>query len=217
MMCSSGLMIRWSARVVLGASVLFPTGCGSRHNAAVTSIQSTAVTRPAPSPARQANPPATTQATAPTKTYENSQFGIRICYPASWQPEKSRTAVLAVAAPAGTAAGYSSLSLDIPKMPWHIKNVIPMAVVAHDYVADLQKDQIPDASVQEEVSITVPDANARRITSVGHENGKPSIDVAVILIHADQVYILSADSDDIGRSVARQAIDSAVASLKWTK
>ena len=95
--------------------------------------------------------------------------------------------------------------------------MIPISIVSSDYISDLKKNQIPDAVVQEEIAITVPDASARRITSAGHEKGKSSIDVAVIMIHADQVFILSADSDDAGRALARATIDAAVASLKWSK
>jgi hypothetical protein len=194
------------------------TGCGSRH--ATPAAIAPAVTRPALQAKATLSPQhvaATVPASQPVATYANTSAGICLSYPANWKPEKAKTAAFAVAGPTGTTRGYSSLSLDIPKMPWHIKDMIPMMVVAHDYVSDLRQNQIPDAQVQQETDITVPGASARRITCAGHENGKTSIDVAVILIHADQVYILSADSDDAGRMAARHAIDDAVASLKWTK
>jgi hypothetical protein len=207
-----------SVFLLFAPAIFLIAGCGHHSGAApVVPAHSSAGTMPASVATTSGSATVPTAAAAPVQTYSNPTAGIQLSYPASWKPEKAQTAVLAVAAPAGTSPGYSSLSLDIPKLPWHIKNMIPISVVSSDYISDLKKNQITDAVVQEETTINVPDASARRITSVGHENGKPSIDVAVIMVHADQVFILSADSDDAGKDLARKTIDSAVASLKWTK
>jgi len=95
--------------------------------------------------------------------------------------------------------------------------MITVNMVASGYISDLKKNQIHDAVVNERVPITVSGCAGQRITSKGHENGQLSIDVAIILIHADKVYILSADSDEAGCDTARKTLDAAVASLKWTK
>ena len=93
--------------------------------------------------------------------------------------------------PKSTGSGYSSLSLDIPKLPWHLPGMISVNMVANGYISDLKKNQIHDAVVKENHPVTVAGCPGREITSKGHENGKPSIDVAVVLVHADQVYILA--------------------------
>jgi hypothetical protein len=158
--------------------------------------------------------PATSPASA---TFEDKNAGIRLTYPGDWQPEKAQTALLDVAAPEADNKGYSSLSLDIPKLPWHPPGFITCGEVESGYVDDLKKNQIHDAKVDENVKITVPDSSARRVKCSGHEDGKTMIDVAVLIVHADRVYILSCDSDDAGYVAARAALDAAVASIQWVK
>ena len=148
--------------------------------------------------------------------YTDAASGIRFGYPSTWVPEKAKTAVLAVEAPA--RVGCASLCLDVPPMPLKLRlPMIPMGLVTSHYVEDLRKGQIPDAQVQESVDVSVPGASARRIVARGHENGRVRIDDAVFLVRRGQVYILSTDSDDKGAAAARAALDSAVASVQWAK
>lgn len=158
--------------------------------------------------------------TAPVlATFENKANGVRFKYPADWQAEKAQTAVFAVAAPAGAAGsgGYSSLSLDIPKLPWHPFGILPIGSVESGYVKDLKKNQIHDAVEKESVDLKIPGAVARRVRCEGHEDGKPAIDVAVLIVHADRVYIFSCDSDNGGYAAARGALDGAIGTLEWMK
>lgn len=206
------------------------SGCGGRKQS-VAQVHPTASTAPAiphdPAPmVATTSPvlppvamkiPASAPVIMPTKTFQNAAGGISLSYPADWKPQPAKTSVLSVANLPSTAAGHASLSLDIPKLPWHVPGMIPIGIVTNDYASDVRKNQIPDAVVEENVTITVPDAKARRITSVGHSAGKPAIDVAVIMVHNDQVYILSVDSDDTGRDLADKVLDAAVISVKWTK
>ncbi len=204
--------MRLTSRCVVLLACL-TAGCGSRHSTA------SVVARPAasskPTPATSSTSPSASP--LPVQTYSNAAAGIQFDYPRDWKPERAQTACFDVTAPIGTGGAYASLSLDIPKLPWHIRNMIPMGIVARDYISDLKKGQIPDAVVKEQTNIPVPDASARRITCEGNEKGRPTTDVAVILIHSDQVFILSADSDASCKALARRTLDEAVASLKWTK
>ncbi len=125
--------------------------------------------------------------------------------------------MLDIAAPESKDSGYSSLSLDVPKLPWHPPGFITCGEVESGYVDDLKKNQIHDAQVDESVKVKVPDSSARRVKCSGHEDGKPMIDVAVLIVHSDRVYILSCDSDDAGYATSRAALDAAVESIQWIK
>jgi hypothetical protein len=179
-------------------------GCGHHQSNVVT-------TRANASPSPTTVPAAVTDSSI--RTFQSSPAAVQFNYPADWIINKAQTAIFAIAKPNSS----SSLSLDIPKLPWHLPGMITVNMVANGYVSDLKKHQIHDAVVKEECPLTVCGASGRRITCAGHQNGNSSIDVAVVLIHADQVYILSADSDQAGYDSARKTLDAAVASLKWTK
>lgn len=158
----------------------------------------------------------TAPATSPSVvTFENKEAGVRLMYPADWVPEKGSKSMVDVAAPGEKA--YASLSVDIPKLPWHPPGMLPLFEIQSGYVSDLKKNLIHDAQVDESVKVTVPDSSARRVKCSGHVNGKAMIDVAVLIVHADRVYILSCDGDDAGYATARAALDASVASIQWIK
>jgi hypothetical protein len=102
-------------------------------------------------------------------------------------------------------------------LPWHPPGMISCWEVAHGYISDLKKNQIHDANVDENIVVKVPGSSARRVKCSGHENGKVMIDVAILIVHADRVYILSCDGDDAGSAAARAALDASLASLEWVK
>ena len=130
-----------------------------------------------------------------TKTYHCPTADIQFDYPSEWQPDAATTSLFTVTAP---TTSHCCLNLDVPTLPWHPRGMITVNMVADGYERDLKKNQIHDAVQEEACSVSVPDAQAKRITTCGHENGKTLIDMAVILIHADRVYILSTDTDDQG-------------------
>ncbi len=148
-----------------------------------------------------------------TCTFTDPKAGIALCYPAAWHPRPAKTAELAVACPSCSA----SLQLDVPAMDWH-PPFIPVGMVTAKYVEALKQSDLPDAAVQETTDLKVAGATARRVTTRGHaRSGTPSVDTAVVIVHAGQVFILSCDSDDAGSATARHALDAATASVRWTK
>ncbi len=145
--------------------------------------------------------------------------GIQFAYPSDWQPTKGQTALFAVTAPRQDFSSpvAPSLNLDVPKLPWHIPGFISVGMVVSGYIDDLKKNQIHDAVVEEQHRVSVCGESARQVTCTGHVDGRPSTDVAIVCVHADRVYIFSADSDPAGCDCARKALEAAVASAKWTK
>jgi hypothetical protein len=195
-------------RTLAAGLMMSAMGCSHRQSGAVTASVSKpaplAAVAPAPSPAQ-------------ARTFCGS--GFQFDYPSDWQPTRGQTAVFAITAPMNPPAATTkpSLCLDVPKLPWHLPGMITAGMVASGYVSDLKKNQIPDAVLMEETPITVDGESAKRVTCTGHVAGKTSTDVAIILVHSDRVYILSADSDDPGCGCARKTLDEAATTWKWTK
>jgi hypothetical protein len=151
-----------------------------------------------------------------TQEFRDKAAGVHFNYPAGWTSPAQHTSLLNVIDPVAADDG-ASLSLDVPSLPRFLPPGMPTPkMVENGYVKDLKK-QMHDAKVDESVEIKVPDSSARRVKCSGHENGKVSIDVAIIIVHAGRVYIFSCDSDEAGYPAARAALDNAVASMQWIK
>jgi hypothetical protein len=196
----------WLTHLLLVLICLLPcASCGHRQGSVPAAVA------PTVAPATQ---PIMAAVLFTTKTYHCPTADIQFDYPSEWQPDAATTSLFTVTAP---TTSHCCLNLDVPTLPWHPRGMITVNMVADGYERDLKKNQIHDAVQEEACSVSVPDAQAKRITTCGHENGKTLIDMAVILIHADRVYILSTDTDDQGRDSARKTLDCAIASLKWTK
>jgi len=207
--------------LLIAACVLPSAGCGHRQSSVPVAtgpqpVSPTISVSSATQPILASITPASSTKTAPVKTYRCPIADIQFDYPADWEQDKAKTAVFAIS-PTLPSSSVCSLNLDVPKLPWHPPGMISVGMVADGYEDDLKKNQMHDAVQQEDCSLNIPGAKARRITSTGHADGKTLIDIAVILIHADRVYILSADCDENTKDNTRKTLDSVVASLKWTK
>jgi hypothetical protein len=108
------------------------------------------------------------------------------------------------------------MTLDVPKLPPHIPGLIPIDSVRDGYVNDFKK-KAPDAQATNLSDPGVPDAKQHRVKLTGHLNGAALINEAVLLVHGDQVFILSVDCDEKSYSAAKAALDLAVQTLRWTK
>jgi hypothetical protein len=169
-----------------------------------------ATTAPTTAPAA---PPTT--APAPLATFDKD--GVKFCYPANWPGAPAKTAEFDVVAPPAVCHGSATLSLDVPSLPPFVPFFISAERVEGGYVKNLRKAQIPNAKIDQDASVTVCGCQGRCVKCSGLVKGTPQVDVAVILVHARRVYILSCDSDAAGYAQARAALDLAVQSLTWTK
>ena len=138
-------------------------------------------------------------------------------YPGDWVPVAGTKSQLQIHA-SSKDQSFSQLTLDIPKLPFHIPGMIPVDSVCSGYIDD-EKKTIPDQTVTKLPDPTVPDARQRRVKLSGHinGNGKLTTDEAVLIVHNDKVYILAADGHDSGFPAAHAALEQALKTLQWTK
>jgi hypothetical protein len=137
--------------------------------------------------------------------------GITLSYPVGWEQRSSDEYAL-VLVPAGTPD--ISISLDIPKLPPHIPGLIPLGMVVSGYTDDLKKLN-PATEIDSPVDTIVAEARARRVRSMRNVDGKAVLEIAVLTVHGDRVYIFRANSDADEEDAARTALDQLLASVKW--
>ena len=94
--------------------------------------------------------------------------------------------------------------------------MIRMGSVRQGYVDDLKKAHA-DLNILAETDVKVPDSQARLVRSNWHEAGRVEDDVALLIIHAGQVYILDARTDEQHLPETRAAFDAIQSSLQWAK
>lgn len=201
------------AAVLASAAMLLLVGAGCRRHPA-----SAARVQPMPLPG-SATTAAVTSSTAPTiRTFESTAKKIRLSYPANWTARPSKDYVLVAAPPDGDASPSAgrSISLDVPDLPPHIPGLIPMGRVEKGYVDDL-KEQWPGLRVEESTSQPVAGTQARRVRSTWQTGGRARVELALIMIHADRVYIVRANGDADTQDEVRQVFDTVVGSIEWVK
>ncbi len=170
--------------------------------------------RPAPPLPAPAVSGTTRPAATVPQTFDSTTAGIRFAYPADWTTRPATGSTVFKAASPPAAGGSAVLTLDVPTLPAHIPGFLPIGLIVNGYIDDVKK-RLPDASGTPR-DVTIPDATARRVTLTGHDAaGRASTDDALLVVHADRVYILSADADPAGRPAATAALDAAIGSIRW--
>lgn len=188
----------------------------------------------APSPVPTAAPSTRTAspATAPsdaTKDFESHDGHFRISYSAAWhaqagttsstgdyQGKKVQDTTVLTLLPSGAKNSDRSIGVDLPELPPHIPGLIPLGMVTSGYISDLRK-QHPDLKVEESQSTTIPDARAHRVRLTWKEKDRGCFDMAVLIVHKDQILIFSADGDGDGYDEIRKVFDPIISSIKWVK
>lgn len=199
----------WRALLGLaGISAALAAGCHPQESPHSPSPQSRAI--------EAAAQPAAASTSAPsTVLWDKSAKGIKLKYPADWQPKKNPDYELMLL-PAGASKDDRRITVDIPDLPPHLPFMIQMGRVEHDYIQDLKKDH-PDLQVQDSVGVKMPESNAKLVRSQWHQNGTVYHDVALLIIHASAVFIVDAQSGEAELPSTRSTFDSMTKSIIWTK
>jgi hypothetical protein len=170
---------------------------------------------PPPQPADHSPPPPPLPTSVAAQKYENPSAGISFSYPGNWKMQPASATEVKFDAPA-SGSSKAELVFDVPTLPAHIPNMIPIDAVRNGYVDDYKK-KVPGAQATNLPDPTVPDARQHRVKLTGQQNGASVINEAVTLVHGDHVYILSIDCDDKSYPAAKAALDQAVQSVAWSK
>jgi hypothetical protein len=166
-----------------------------------------------------ARSPAATQAAASQPaivgggTFRNDALDIQLTYPTGWIPKPDPDCIWNVVPLADTTA--VSMSLQIPSLPPHLPGMIPVRMVKNGYVDDLRDAHGSIATT--ESSPTIPKASAKLVHATWTEKGTPMFQSALILVHADHVYILRSEGKASDEAAIKPAFESVSQSLRWIK
>src|SRR5579859_490339 len=118
--------------------------------------------------------------------------GVRVSVPAGWREQKNPDYELYLI-PAGATPSApdedARITFDVPDLPPHLPFMLQMSRIEHDYEADLKKAH-PDLKVDQAADVKIPEATARLIESSWHQNGVRHEDEALLMVHANGVYIM---------------------------
>lgn len=213
-----------AAGLAVSAGAVLPAS-GCRHKGPAlpgeTQVDSKSATRPDLAPTSKSTTVAST--TAPTTVassigaFSSPNLGIRLEYPADWKPTESKDYELLLVPAKKPAAGQPErwISLDVPDLPPHIPGMIPLGLVKNGYLDDLKKQA--GAIETREEAMTVAGAEGRLLISHWKKDGQSFSDIAVVLVHANRVYILRAAGDAAGEPAIRAVFDGIARSVQWIK
>ena len=175
--------------------------------------------RPPQKPAAQTptTMPSQTAAAATSRTAPVSweKRGIRLTYPPPWDVRQSSDYGLMLV-PVGASADEPRSTVDIPALPPHMPWMIQINRMEQDYLADLKKSH-PDMKLIDATDLNLPNTTARLVRTSWHQSDVVHDDVALLMIHANAVYILDARADEKHLASTRKTFDSIEASIQWSK
>jgi hypothetical protein len=208
--------MRWFAATVVTACVIAgANGCSRPHAAAGPVKSPSASTAPSPTEASEKDP------AGGAGKFERPDLGVRLEWPEGWAQHKSADFVLLLRPAAkGRAdeASATSLSLDVPDLPPHIPGMIPIGSVRNGYLDDLRKSGGGSLKTTDLTPPPLPASAERMVRSVWSDrDGKKWQETALLLVHADRVYIVRGRSIVDDETVTRDTFDRIVRSLAWIK
>jgi hypothetical protein len=94
--------------------------------------------------------------------------------------------------------------------------MIPIGSVRNGYLDDLRKNEGAIKTTDLKPP-PIPSAAARLVRSTWNSEGRDYQETALLMVHADRVYILWARSALSDEPTVRAAFDEVARSVKWTK
>jgi hypothetical protein len=145
-----------------------------------------------------------------TNSFQDAAGLIRLEYPMVFKTQHDPDYVLSA-----TSDGQT-LTLDIPDLPPHIPNMIPLGLVVNGYKNDLKKSH-PGIKIEEEKPPAVPQAVARELRSSWTEKGDATVELTLLMVHGDHVFILRVVTLGAKLDAARAVFDRIVAAMQFLK
>jgi len=160
-------------------------------------------------------------------TFVDVPAGVRVTYPSGWEPAATSDFALMLRpakSPARSSFGTKDLlwgehfiSLDIPRLPaLRIPGFLPMNRIRAGYLDHLRK-QAPGTNVEDLAAPPIPSAKASLVRTTWPGDRPTHVETALILTHADRVYIVRARSRAEDEPATRAAFDQVVQSLDWSE
>ncbi len=165
--------------------------------------------------AMASTPPASTAPSAGGK-FSDAKCSIQVTWTAGWSQKQSKDYDLLLIPDRSSDPSDKWISLDIPELPMHIPDMIPIGSVENSYLDDLRK-QFGKIDVKELSPPAIPDSKRRMVRTTWQTNGKTIEQTALLLVHGDHVYILRAYSDAKGEDSVRPTFDAMANSIRWLK
>jgi hypothetical protein len=147
-------------------------------------------------------------------TFDRPDLGVKLDWPAGWAKRSSDDFVLLLARDGGDAP--STLSLDVPDLPPHIPGMIPVPSVRGGYLDDLRK-AVGAIKTTDLPPTPLPASSEKCVRSTWSDAQGEWQETALLIVHADRVYILRGRSKTADEQATRAAFDAVAKSLQWTK
>jgi len=166
-------------------------------------------------PAEAAIPKAGTLHPASTRsehTFESTKAALRLRYSSDWREKQSPNDLLMLVPVNGPE--NRTITMDVPDVPKHLPGAMAMPLIQNGFIDDQRKHHA-GLKVQQSQNVTVASSKARLVQSSWTQNGTEYTDVALLIVHADRVYILSLDTDLAGYPAVREEMDRIAKSLEW--
>jgi hypothetical protein len=155
-------------------------------------------------------PTSQTSTDAATHAFQDSGGLIRLEYPAQFTAKHDPAYVLSA-----TADGQT-FTLDIPDLPPHIPDMIPLGLVVNGYKNDLKKSHL-GVKINEEPPPVVAQARGRELRSTWEQDHAPTTELALLLVHGDHVFILRIVTPSGQLSAGQATFDGIVATIRFLK
>jgi hypothetical protein len=164
---------------------------------------------------------ATAPTTAPSGDASGGEFtyepaGVKLSWPSGWDKEKIENFEWGIIPGGASVSDNRWISLDIPTLPMHVPGMIPIGEVEKGYIDDLKKE-FGTLDVKDLTAPTIPDAKTRLVRVGWQKDGKNWEQTALLIVHADHVYILRGRSDTDHEQPTQQTFDSVKGSIVWVK
>jgi len=158
----------------------------------------------------------TAPTTSPALTiFDDTKDGVRLQYTTDWLPKPDPDYVLQLV-PADGSTGRR-IVFDIPDLPFHIPGMIPLGLVENGYLNDL-KEKHTDVQVESSADHAIGrGAKARLVIASWTQDGGPHLNVSLLMVRNDHVYILACGCDPAHLAATRTDFDKVVDSLQWAK
>lgn len=153
-------------------------------------------------------------ATQPTtdpgpQTFRDSTGCLQVVYPGNWTVKNDPNYELTI------VSAQETITVDVPDLPPHVPDMIPLNLVVNGYISDLKK--LHPALKSQKHSASVPHARAELVDSNWTEQNASSNESALLMVHGNHVFIIRLVAPASDYAAGRAVFDDVVKSLHWLK